>query len=114
MLTLRPAIAALWVAEQALRRRTEGLDDPLLVDDDGGIGNRIEDRAEMGFTGVQILRVRAVANPGAAELFAEPGDAGADQGEDAGFKHRRIIKHGAAGEQEPTAKTKRRGQQPGA
>ena len=60
----------------------------------------------------EVGGVFAIANPGAAKLFAEPGDTGADHGEDDGLEHLRVVDRMAAGEQEPKDETKRGRQQP--
>ena len=63
MLTFLPTTSASRIAEQPLRGGAERLDGPLLVDDDGRVGNGVEDRAEMRLARPQILRVLRLANP---------------------------------------------------
>src|SRR4029079_1847808 len=104
--------AGFLIAEQSLGSRAERLDGPLLVDNDGRIGNRVEDRAEMRFARPQILRMAQVANAREAKLLAEPGDTDADNGEDDGLEHRGLREMAAPYKQDAERDAQRRGEQP--
>ena len=54
MLTFPPTTSSA-IAEQALGRGAEGLDDPLCIDDDQGVRRGIEDRAQQGFPSPHFL-----------------------------------------------------------
>ena len=70
------------MTEQPFCRRTERVDEAVLVDHDHGVGNAIENRRQMSGA---CLGIRGVRGGGAARLpqhLAAPGYADADQDED--------------------------------
>ena len=70
------------VAEQALRREAEGLDEPLFVDDHHGFGDGVEDRLEMGFAGDKFAGAFERLHLASAQALGEPGQSHANAGKE--------------------------------
>ena len=70
--------------EQAFGRRTEGLHDAVLVDDDHGVGYAVENRLQMGLAGEGLFGIRRSRGTEAGQHGAAPGHADANQREGRG------------------------------